>query len=108
METPEGEVHGAVIERLRSAYEAQGQAVLAVVADLTEFAERFAATSERIKERRQTWKTLAQEHQVKLFVLENNGQAQLETLKALRAWAAPRLTTLEVNVTDTKEEKNEQ
>lgn len=108
METPEGEVHGAVIERLRSAYEAQGQAVLAVVADLTEFAERFATTSERIKERRQTWKTLAQEHQVKLFVLENNGQAQLETLKALRAWAAPRLTTLEVNVTDTKEEKNEQ
>lgn len=108
METPEGEVHGAVLERLRSAYESQGQAVLALAADLTEFAERFAATPERLRERRQAWEALAQDHQAKLFVLENNGQAQLAALKALRAWAAPRLSALEENVTDTKEEKHEQ
>ncbi len=107
METPEEDVHGALIERLRAAYEPEGKAVLTLAADLTEFTERFASTPQRIEERRQAWETLAQEHQSKLFVVRDNDESQLETLKALRAWAAPRMTALQEHVTNTEAENND-
>lgn len=108
MDTPEDEVHGATIERIRAAYEGRSLAVLTALVDMTEFSNRFSSTPNRIKERIQSWEQLAQDHQLKLFVLQEDTQSQLDTVKALRAWAAPRITTIQTNLTEQKETTNDE
>lgn len=107
METPEDEVHGDLIERLKEAYEKDGQAILAVLVDLKEFAKHFAGMPSRLEERTRGWLHLGQEHQVKMFSLKGDTQSQLETVKLLRAWAAPRISASEAASPDTKEVTNE-
>jgi hypothetical protein len=111
IETPEEEVHGAVIERLRQAYESNSSAVFAALLDMKEFAQRFASMPARIKERQEAWESLSNLHQVKLFVLHDTSVSQLEAIKKIRAWAAPRISSDQItSVTDTdkKEMNNEQ
>lgn len=108
IETPEEDVHGAVIERLREAYEAKGSAVFAALLDMKEFAQRFASTPSRIQERKDSWLAMSKSHQVKLFDLDGTSESQLTTIKALRAWAAPRVSSNQIIVTDKKENNNEQ
>ena len=107
IETPEDEVHGAVIERVRATYEDNGHAVLALVVDMTEFSKRYASTPSRIEERQQSWESLVQQHNAKFFVLLDNAQSQLATVKSLKAWAAPRVANIQTSVTTNKEEINE-
>lgn len=107
METPEDEVHGALIERLKEAYEKDGKAILSVLVDLKEFAQRFAGMPSRLEERTQGWLHLGKEHQVKMFSLKDDAQSQLDTVKLLRAWAAPRISASEAAPADTKEVTNE-
>ena len=47
-------------------------------------------------------------HQVKLFDLDGTSESQLTTIKALRAWAAPRVSSNQIIVADKKENNNEQ
>lgn len=109
IETPEEEVHGAVIERLRQAYESNSSAVFAALLDMKEFAQRFASMLARIKERQEAWESLSNLHQVKLFVLHDTSESQLQVIKKVRAWAAPRISSDQtVHVTDNKEKNNEQ
>lgn len=107
METPEEDVHGALIERARSAYEKQTAAVVAVLVDLNEFSARFASIPERIKERVNAWTSFSKTRNVKMFQIKETSESQLETIKALRAWAAPRITTGQISMTDIKEESND-
>ena len=107
METPEDEVHGALVERLKDAYETDGQAILAALVDLKEFAKRFAGIPSRLEERAQGWMHLGEVHQIKMFSLKDDAQSQLETVKLLRAWAAPRISATEAAPADTKEVTNE-
>ena len=106
METPEEDVHGALIDRARSAYEKQNAAVVAALVDLKEFSTRFSAIPERIKERENAWTGLGTSRNIKIFQIRETSESQLETIKALRAWAAPRITTEQVSTTDIKEESN--
>ena len=109
IETPEEEVHGAVIERLRQAYESEGDAVFAALLDMKEFAQRFSSMPSRIKERQESWEALSNAHQIKLFVLRDACESQLEAIKKIRAWAAPRISSNKIiPVTDNKELNNEQ
>lgn len=108
METPEEDVHGAVVERVRAACETEAQAVLAAVADLKEFSERFASTPSRIQERQQSWESFAATHNIKLFVVTHTTESQLEAVKSLRSWAAPRISAIQSSVTDKKENSHEQ
>ena len=108
IETPEEDVHGAVIERLREAYETKGSAVFAALLDMKEFAQRFASTPSRIQERKESWLAMSKLHQIKLFDLDGTSESQLTTIKALRAWAAPRVSSNQIIVTDKKENNNEQ
>ena len=109
IETPEEEVHGAVIERLRQVYESEGAAVFAALLDMKEFVQRFSPMPTRIKERQESWETLSNAHQIKLFVLLNSSESQLEAIKTIRAWAAPRISSDQIiAVTDNKEKNNEQ
>lgn len=107
METPEDDVHGAIIDRARVAYEKQNSAVVATLVDLRVFSERFASMPERIKERETVWTRLGASHNVAMFQITGTSESQLETIKALRAWAAPRITTGQVSTTDIKEESND-
>ena len=107
METPEEDVHGALIDRARSAYEKQNAAVVAALVDLKEFSTRFSSIPERIKERENAWTGLGTSRNVKMFQIKETSESQLETIKALRAWAAPRITTGQISTTDIKEESNE-
>ncbi len=88
METPEEDLHGTLLERAKTAY--NEKAVLAVVVDLTEFSDHFEKLPERIKERRGIWDNLCSTHGVVAFNLEADASSQLDILKAIRAWAAPR------------------
>lgn len=110
IETPEEEVHGAVIERLRQSYESNGSAVFAALLDMKEFAQRFASMPARIKERQEAWKSLGNLHQTKLFVLHDSSESQLQVIKTIRAWAAPRISADQIGPmtdTDKKEIDNE-
>ena len=107
METPEEDIHGALIARARSVYEKQNAAVVAALVDLKEFSSRFSSIPERIKERENTWTGLGTNRNVKMFQIKETSESQLETIKALRAWAAPRITTGQVSTTDIKEESND-
>ena len=62
---------------------------------------------ERIKEREIVWTSLGASHNVTMFQITGTSESQLETIKALRAWAAPRITTGQVSTTDIKEESND-
>lgn len=93
METPEEDVHGAVLQRLHDAFETDGKAVLAAMLDMKEFADRFESMPHRIKERQECWEALAARHNIRLFVYSDTAEAQLATVKSLRAWAAPRIPT---------------
>lgn len=78
---------------------------------MKEFAQRFASMPARIKERQEAWESLSNLHQVKLFVLHDTSVSQLEAIKKIRAWAAPRISSDQItSVTDTdkKEMNNEQ
>ena len=109
VETPEEEVHGAVIERLRKSYESNDSAVFAALLDMKEFSQRFASMTDRIKERQEAWEALCNLHQVKLFALHDSSESQLQVIKTIRAWAAPRISSDQtVHVTDNKEKNNEQ
>ena len=109
IETPEEEVHGAVIERLRQAYESEGTAIFAAILDMKEFAQRFSSMPARIKERQEAWEALSNAFQLKLFVLHNSSESQLEAIKQIRAWAAPQISSNQIiPVTDIKEMNNEQ
>lgn len=111
IETPEEEVHGAVIERLRQPYESNNSAAFAALLDMKEFAQRFASMPARIKERQEAWEALTKTHQLKLFVLRDSSESQLEAIKQIRAWAAPRISSDHIiSLTDTnnKEKNNEQ
>lgn len=111
IETPEEEVHGAVLERLRQVYESEGAAVFAALIDMKEFTQRFSSMPTRIKERQEAWEALSNAHQLKLFVLGDSSESQLETIKTIRAWAAPRISSdqnISVTDTDKKEMNNEQ
>ena len=109
IETPEEEVHGAVIERLRQAYESNSSAVFAALLDMKEFAQRFSSMPARIKERQEAWEALSNALQLKLFVLHNSSESQLEAIKQIRAWAAPQISSNQIiPVTDIKEMNNEQ
>ena len=109
IETPEEEVHGAVIERLRQAYESEGTAIFAALLDMKEFAQRFSSMPARIKERQEAWEALSNALQLKLFVLHNSSESQLEAIKQIRAWAAPQISSNQIiPVTDIKEMNNEQ
>lgn len=109
IETPEEEVHGAVIERLRHAYESEGSAVFAALLDMKEFVQRFTSMPARIKERQEAWEALSNAHQIKLFVLRDSSESQLEAIKTIRAWAAPRISSDQIiAVTDNREMNNEQ
>lgn len=109
IETPEEEVHGTLIERLRQEYESTGSAVFAALLDMNEFAQRFASMPARIKERQEAWEALNKTHQLKLFVLRDSSESQLEAIKKIRAWAAPRISSNQIiPVTDNKEMNNEQ
>mgnify|MGYP000693781010 CR=1 FL=1 len=111
IETPEEEVHGAVLERLRQVYESEGSAVFAALLDMKEFTQRFSSMPTRIKERQEAWEALSNAHQLKLFVLRDSSESQLETIKTIRAWAAPRISSdqnISVTDTDKKEMNNEQ
>ena len=102
-------MHGAVIERLRQAYESEGDAVFAALLDMKEFAQRFSSMPSRIKERQESWEALSNAHQIKLFVLRDACESQLEAIKKIRAWAAPRISSNKIiPVTDNKELNNEQ
>lgn len=110
IETPEEEVHGAVIGRLRHAYESDGSAVFAALLDMKEFAQRFSSMPTRIKERQESWEALSNAHQIKLFVLRDSSESQLEVIKTIRAWAAPRISSDQIHTvtdTDNKEKNNE-
>ena len=107
METPEEDVHGALIDRARLTYEKQNFAVVAVLVDLKEFSMRFTSMSERIKERETAWTSLGTSRNVTMFQITETSESQLTTIKALRAWAAPRITTGQVSTTDIKEESND-
>lgn len=110
VETPEEEVHGAVIERLRKSYESNDSAVFAALLDMKEFSQRFASMTDRIKERQEAWEALYNLHQVKLFALHESSESQLQVIKTIRAWAAPRISSDQItSVTDTdkKEMDNE-
>ena len=109
IETPEEEVHGAVIERLRHAYESEGSAVFAALLDMKEFIQRFTSMQARIKERQKAWEALNKTHQLKLFVLRDSSESQLEVVKNIRALAAPRISSdRTIHVTDNKEKNNDQ
>lgn len=110
IETPEDEVHGAVIERLRQSCEFNGSAVFAALLDMKEFAQRFAWMPARIKERQEAWESLGNLHQTKLFVLHDSSESQLQVIKTIRAWAAPRISADQIGPmtdTDKKEIDNE-
>lgn len=110
IETPEEEVHGAVIERLRQVYESEGSAVFAALLDMKDFSQRFSSLTARIKERQEAWEALCNLHQVKLFALHESSESQLQVIKTIRAWAAPRISSDQItSVTDTdkKEMDNE-
>lgn len=111
IETPEEEVHGAVIERLCQTYESNSSAVFAAILDMKEFAQRFSSMPARIKERQEAWEALSNTHQIKLFVLSDSSESQLEAIKTIRAWAAPRISSdqnISVIDTENKETNNEQ
>lgn len=111
VETPEEEVHGAVIERLCQAYESNSSAVFAALLDMKEFSQRFSSMPARIKERQEAWEALCNLHQVKLFTLLDSSESQLQAIKTIRAWAAPRISceqVIPVTDTDKKETNNEQ
>ena len=76
METPEEDVHGALIERTRSAYEKQNAAVVAALVDLKEFSTRFASIPERIKERENAWTGLGTSRNVKMFQIKETSESQ--------------------------------
>ncbi len=105
METPEEDVHGALIDRAHSDYEEKNAAVVAALVDLKEFSTRFASIPERIKERENTWTNFCKSRNVSIFLTTGTSESQLENIKALRAWAAPRITTRQVSMTDVKEKK---
>ena len=108
IETPEEEVHGAVIERLRQAYESNSSVVFAALLDMKEFTQRFASMPARIKERQKAWESLSNLHQVKIFVLRDTSESQLQVIKKVRAWAAPRISAdRTIHVTDNKEKNND-
>ena len=107
METPEEDVHGALIDRAHSAYEEKNVAVIAALVDLKEFSMRFSSIPERIKERENAWSSFGSSRKVTMFQITGTSESQLETIKALRAWAAPRITTGQVSTTDIKEESND-
>lgn len=89
-ETPEDDVHGMVVDRIKAAYSRghnDGPVPMAVIIDLTEFAERFHMVPSRIKERELTWKNFAQRHDVMFFILRDRAAKDLEAMKAMRAWA---------------------
>ena len=76
---------------------------------MKEFAQRFSSMPTRIKERQESWEALINAHQIKLFVLRDSSESQLETIKTIRAWAAPRISSDQIiTVTDNKEKNNEQ
>ena len=110
IETPEEEVHGAVIERLRKSYESNDSAVFAALLDMKEFDQRFSSMPTRIKDRQESWEALSNAHQIKLFVLRDSSESQLEVIKTIRAWAAPRISSDQIHTvtdTDNKEKNNE-
>ncbi len=86
METPEVDTHGQVIEKAKALY-GKSQP-LAIWLDMAEFAERFASTPERIAERQKHWMEFIAVHDVKSFVMLDMSQTGVDTVKALRAWAA--------------------
>lgn len=107
METPEEDVHGALIERARSTYEKQNSAIVTALVDLKEFSTRFASIPERVKERKDVWTSFGSSHDVEMFQITEASESQLKTIKALRAWAAPRITTRQVSMTNVKEKNND-
>lgn len=107
METPEEDVHGALIDRAHSDYEEKNAAVVAALVDLKEFSMRFSSIPERIKERENAWSNFGTSRNVTMFQITETSQSQLETIKALRAWAAPRITIGQMSTTDVKEESND-
>lgn len=107
METPEEDVHGALISHVRLAYEEKNFAVVAALVDLKEFSMRFTFSPERIKERENAWNSFGTSRNVNMFQITETPESQLETIKALRAWAAPRINTGNVPATDIKEESND-
>ena len=77
--------------------------------DMKEFAQRFASMPARIKERQEAWESLSNLHQIRIFVLSDTSESQLQVIKKVRAWAAPRISSDQtVHVTDNKEKNNEQ
>ena len=89
-QTPEVDTHGIVIEKLKAACEASQDAVFAALLDLAEFSDHFSQLPDRIKEREALWDDFVKARQTKLFVITNAAQSQLEAVKTLRTWAAPK------------------
>ncbi len=90
MQTPEADTHGVVIDKLKAACEASQDSVFAALLDLSEFSEHFAQLPERIQERESLWNHFVKSRDARLFVMTSASQSQLEAVKSLRTWAAPK------------------
>lgn len=105
IETPEDDVHGTALEKAKSQY--AKNCPFAVWLDMVEFAERFAHTPNRIAERLSHWQHFIEKHDVKVFVMTDTLDKGLNSIKALRSWAAGQNVTEPQNLNASESPANE-